>query len=151
MASFEKYKKDIPLLVEAGLIAIKQGDEDSAKKLFEGVHAIDPANPNVNMGYALIALHKMDLSVAERKFNEVIAKDKTHYQAKAFLSFTYVLSAIEVKDTQKQLSYLKKGADLAEEVINKSDLQSTRELAQSVLDWETQLQEKAQATRAPGF
>lgn len=143
MASYEEFRKDLPLFVEAGLIAIKQGDEESAKKLFNGVAAIDKDNSTVSMGFALIDLHKMELTGAEKKFLEAIQKDPNNYQAKAFLSFTYILWAMDEKNSQKQLSFIKNGTELAQEVLKNSNVETTKELAQSVLDWVAQLGQKA--------
>jgi Tfp pilus assembly protein PilF len=143
MVAYDEFKKDIPLFVEAGLIAIKQGDEDSAKKLFQGVEVIDPNHPTIPMGQALVSLHKMELAVAEKKFLEVLQKDSNNYQAKAFLSFTYILSAMEEKNKDKQINYLKTSTELAQDVLQNSDVETTKTLARSVLDWEMQLIEKA--------
>lgn len=147
MSAFEEFKNSIPLLVEAGLIAIKQGDEDSAKKLFNGVAVIDPNHSAIPLGHALIALHKLDLDNAEKKFLEVLQKDPDNYQAKAFLSFTYVLCAMEAKDKEKQLNCLKTGTELAEDVLKNCNVETTKQLARSVLEWEMQLVEKAKAGR----
>jgi Flp pilus assembly protein TadD len=142
MAKLQDFKKDIPLLVESGLIAIKQGDEDSAKKLFTAVGVLDPKNSATKMGFGLIALHKMDLTMAEKNFKEVLKIEKTNYRAQAFLGFSYILSVIREKDAEKRAQKLKEGMDLVSEVYAKADNESTKKLAESLLEWVKEIQEK---------
>lgn len=142
MATVQEFKDDLPLLVEGGLIAIKQGDEESAKKLFNAVGVIDPQNMVRKMGYGLIALHKMDLKAAQKHFNEILQVEQANYRAKAFLSLTHILSTLEDGPAEEKQMALQKAAELAAEVIDKSDAPSTKQLATSVLDWEKQLQEQ---------
>lgn len=147
MASIQDCKEDIPLLVEAGLVAIKQGDEESAKKLFNAVGVLDPEGSAKKMGYGLISLHKMDIKNALSTFEELVHQDPSNYRAQAFLGFACVLTVLQDGvSNQEKVTNLKRGAQLAEEVLKKCDAPTTRQLAQSVLDWERQLQEKAEAT-----
>lgn len=142
MATLQDFKEDLGILVETGLIAIKQGDEESAKKLFNAVGVIDPQNMAKKMGYGLIALHKMDIKNAQKSFNEVLQVERTNWRAQAFLAFSYILSILQDGSNDEKRKALQKGAELAQEVLNKSDTPSTRQLAQSLLDWEKELQEK---------
>lgn len=143
MTTFQDFKQDLPLLVEAGLIAIKQGDEESAKKLFNAVGVIDPENPMKKMGYGLIALHKMDIKNSIKLFQEVLAVEPENYRAKAFLAFAYIISTLQDNlSTEEKINHFKLGAEHAHEVVAKTDNESTRQLAQSLLDWEKELQEK---------
>ncbi len=149
MTTLQEFMEDLPLLVEAGLVAIKQGDEESAKKLFNAVGIIDPQNLAKKMGYGLIALHKMDIVNAQKSFHEILQVEQANYRAQAFLAFSYILSVLqEGTDDQKRES-LKKGAELAQEVIEKSDASSTKDLAQSLLDWEKELMDKVEADHGP--
>ncbi|MFZ0564615.1 MAG: hypothetical protein WAM28_00230 [Chlamydiales bacterium] len=145
MAGFQEFEADLPLLVEAGLVAIKQGDEESAKKLFNAVSVIAPENMAKKMGYGLIALHKMDTKSAQKQFQEVIQVEKDNYRAKAFLALSYILSVMQDGSSDEKLKALQTGAQLAQEVVEKSDSPSTQQLAQSLLDWESQLQEKVES------
>lgn len=145
MASLQEFKQDIPLLVEAGLIAVKQGDEESAKKLFNALGIIDPQGTSKKMGYGLIALHKMDIKNAQKNFNDILQVEPQNYRAQAFLGFAYILSVLQEGATvEDKIKSLRRGAELASEVVAKCDTPSTKQLAQSLLDWEKELQEKAE-------
>src|ERR1700722_9940537 len=119
MATLQDFKSDLPLLVEMGLIAIKQGDEESAKKLFNSVSVIDPASTMKKMGYGLIAIHKMDIKNGINLFEEILQVEPTNYRAQAFLGFAYLLSTLK-EETAKEdkLKGLKKGIELAQDVLN---------------------------------
>lgn len=149
MVGMQDFVEDLPLLVEAGLVAIKQGDEESAKKLFNAVGIIDPKNITKKMGYGLIALHKMDIKNAQKQFNEVLQSEQTNWRAQAFLAFSYVLSVLQDGSNEEKIDALRKGAELAQEVVDKSDAATTRTLAQSVLDWEKELMDKVETERSP--
>ncbi len=143
MATLQDFKKDLALFVEAGLIAIKQGDEESAKKLFNAIGIVDPENTSKEIGYGLIALHKLESRKAQKYFNEVLKKEPDNYRAKAFLGFACVASSMEaeIPDDEK-VQNLEKGAVIATEILEKCDVADTRKLAQSLLDWETELEQK---------
>jgi predicted Zn-dependent protease len=142
MAMLQDFRDDLPLLVESGLIAIKQGDEESAKKLFNAVGVLDPQNLAKKMGFGLISLHKMDIKTAQKSFHEILAVEQTNWRAQAFLAFSYILSVLQDGSNEEKIEALKKGSELAQEVIDKSDAATTRQLAQSLLDWEKELQGK---------
>lgn len=145
MATLQDFKEDLPLLVEGGLVAIKQGDEESAKKLFNAVGVVDPQNMARKMGYGLISLHKMDIKTAQKSFNEIIQVEQTNWRAQAFLAFSHILSVLQDGPVEEKHKALQTGAQLAQEVLDKSDTASTRQLAQSLLDWENELQEKVKS------
>lgn len=142
MATLQEFREDLPILVESGLIAIKQGDEESAKKLFNAIGIIDPQNMAKKMGYGLISLHKMDIKNAQKSFLEILQVEQTNWRAQAFLALSYILSVLQDGSSDEKIKALQKGAELAREVIEKSDAPSTVQLAQSLLDWERELQEK---------
>lgn len=146
MATLQEFTQDLPLLVEAGLIAIKQGDEESAKKLFNAVGILDPKGTSKKMGYGLIALHRMDIKSAQKYLQEVLQAEPQNYRAQAFLGFAHVLAVMKEGVTNEdKIKSLQKGAELASAVLKNCDIESTRKLAQSVLDWEKELQEKAES------
>ena len=149
METLQEFRADLPLLVECGLIAIKQGDEESAKKLFNAIGIIDPQNMAKKMGYGLIALHKMDIRTAQKNFNEILQVEQTNWRAQAFLALSYVLSVLQEGTSDEKLHALRKGAELAQEVLDKSDAPTTRQLAQSLLDWESELMGKVEADKGP--
>ena len=148
MAKLEDFKEDVALLVESGLVAIKQGDEESAKKLFNAVGILHPKNLAKKMGFGLIALHKMDISTAQKNFNEILHEEKTNWRAQAFLAFSYILSVLQEGTNDVKIESLRRGAELSQEVLDHCDVPSTRQLAQSLLDWERELVEKV-GTRGP--
>ncbi len=145
MATLQDFQADLPLLVESGMIAIKQGDEESAKKLFNAVGVLDPENSAKKMGFGLIALHKMEIKSAQKCFNEILEVEKENWRAQAFLAFSCILSVLQDGSNSEKMEALKKGAELAQEVLDKCDAPSTRQLAQSLLDWEKELMNKADA------
>lgn len=149
MAQMQDFKEDLPLLVETGLIAIKQGDEDSARKLFQAVGILDPENTAYKMGFGLIAMHKMDLKNAEKYFQEILKKESTNYRAQAFLGFTYILSVVKETDPSKRAENLQKGAEIVNEVIEKADSPTTKKLAESLMEWVKELEEKATSALKP--
>ena len=146
MATLQDFREDLPLLVEGGLIAIKQGDEESAKKMFNAVGIVDPQNMARKMGYGLISLHKMDIKTAQKNFQEILQVEQTNWRAQAFLAFSHILSVLQEGTAEEKYKALETGAKLAQEVVEKSDAASTRQLAQSLLDWEKELQDKVKAS-----
>jgi hypothetical protein len=150
MATKEEFKKDLPLFVEAGLVAIKQGDEESAKKLFNAVGVIDPQSSMKKLGFGLIAIHKMDIASGIKMFNEILAAEPENYRAMAFLGFAHLLSTLK-KETSRdeKAEALRKGVEIAQKVLASTDNPSTCQLAQSMLDWEQELQKKAEAQKGP--
>ncbi len=140
MTMLKEFTPDLGMLIESGLIAIKQGDEESAKKLFDAADLLDPGTTSAKMGHGLIALHKMELQEAEKHFEGIIEKEIDNYRAKAFLAFAQILSILQDGSENDKVAALKRGAELAQEVLEKCQEPSTRELAQSLLDWESELQ-----------
>lgn len=151
MATIEAFQEDLALFVEAGLVAIKHGDEESARKLFSGVGVLDPEHTSKDMGNGLIALHKMELQKAETLFRKVIKSDTTDYRAQSFLAFTLLLRALEedeMKNEEKQ-NVLAEATRFAEEVIQKCDTPSTKDFAHSLIAMEKEMQEKGEAEKGP--
>lgn len=143
MVSLSDFKKDLGNLCECGLIAIKQGDEDSAQKLFAACKILDPQNTVADVGEGLIALHKMDLKNARTIFERILSKER-NWRAQGFLSLTHLLSALKEKaGTDVMLDHLKKASIYADEVVLKADDASSKDLAQSVLNWLKEIQDKA--------
>lgn len=151
MATLQDFRQDLPLLVESGLIAIKQGDEESARKLFNAVGIIAPENSVRQMGYGLIALHKMDSKGAQKYFNEILKKEPDNYRALAFLGFSHAITCMQdgISEDEK-IKGLQRGEEIAREVLKKSDAEYTRQLAQSLLDWLKELEKLGQQTGPAG-
>ncbi len=144
---FDEFNEDLGVFMEAGLIAIKQGDEESAKKLFNAVGVLEKDQTGKKMGYGLIALHKMDIKTAQQSFHEILAKEPKNWRAMAFLSFSHVLSTLKEGPADEKIAAFKQAAHMAQEVLAHCETPSTRQLAQSVLDWEADMQ--ARATKGP--
>ncbi len=143
MAMPQDFRKDLDLFVECGLIAIKQGDEEGAKRLFAAARVLDPENTVGEIGFGLIAMHKLELKVAQTTFEKVLAKEN-NYRAKAFLSLVHMISAIKDKGgTDSQIEHMKKAGELAADVVKNSNTESPKALAQTVLDWEKEIASKS--------
>lgn len=143
------FKEDLPLLVEAGMVAIKQGDEESARKLFQAVAILDPKHTMPKAGFGLIALHKMQLDVAQKFFEEVLDVEPLNYRVQAFLGFCLILSTTQEKlNKVDKLKNLQLGSEIAKQVLEANDApESSKQLAQSLIDWEKELQDKTAAQR----
>ncbi len=101
--TFEKYKSDYILFVESGFIAVNQGDEDAAIKLFKAAATLQPGNmlPQVGLGY--MHLCKLELKQACKIFDEVLQKEPSNDMAKAFLGIALSLTPNEVAKGEKVL------------------------------------------------
>lgn len=143
MTMLQDFESDLSLLVEGGLLAIKQGDEESAKKLFNAVDILEPGGLQKKFGYGLIALHKMEIESAIAQFEEILRKEKDNARAQAFLAFAYILSVFnDIGNTAKEKN-LKKATELAKAVVANCKEESTVKVAQSILDWELEIQGQA--------
>jgi hypothetical protein len=142
MTTLTEFNEDLALFVESGMIAIKQGDEESARKLFNAVKVIDPTNENVDMGFGLIGLHKMDLPVAKKHFEKLTKGPAKHWRAQAFLALANILSIMKEDSGEAKLKSLQTAYALAEEVVQECEDETIKQLAQSVLDWEKEMQQK---------
>lgn len=143
MATLQDFQSDLSMLVEGGLLAIKQGDEESAKKLFNAVDVLEPGGLQKKFGYGLIALHKMEVENAMTQFEEILQKDKQNWRAQAFLAFACMLSIFSegVSNAIKEKN-LRRAMDLALEVVANCKEEGILKVAQSIIDWETEVQAK---------
>ncbi|MBQ8498837.1 hypothetical protein [Chlamydia sp.] len=136
MADLDVFKEDFALLFEAGMVAIKQGDEASAKALFQALHVLDPEHAGYELGVGLIYLHKMELTKAENLFRAVAEKDPDNWSAKAFLSLTLMMIVLQQGSSfEVRRESLERCLLLAEQVLENCEIESTRALVRSVLDW----------------
>ncbi|WP_201456525.1 hypothetical protein [Chlamydia sp. 17-3921] len=144
MADLELFETDFALLFEAGLLAIKQGDEDSAKKLFQSLHILNPNHYGHDLGLALIALHKMDLFSAESQLRALEEKEGENWSVKAFLSLTHMMIVLHQGSSfEVRRESLENCLKLSDQVLANCEIESTRNLAQSVLDWHDTLVAKS--------
>ena len=139
MSDLQEFSEDVGLLAEAGLMAIKQGDEENAKKLFNAVGVLQPEASTKKMGYGLIAVHKMDVKEAKKIFGEIFEKDPNNRRAQAFLAFSSMLSLMLPGDHEGKERDIVDAAKHAQEVLAHAEDASTKELAHSILDWQNEL------------
>lgn len=136
MADLDVFKEDFALLFEAGMVAIKQGDEASAKALFQALQVLDPEHTAHELGSGLLHLHKMELTKAEVLFRAIVEKDPENWSAKAFLSLTLMMIVLQQGSSfEVRRESLERCLQLADQVLESCGVESTRALAKSVLDW----------------
>jgi hypothetical protein len=110
------------------------------------VKTIDPKSSFADIGFGVISLYKFELPAARAAFEKILAKEPHNERAKAFLSLSCLLSAMREKTaTTEQIALLERAAKLAKEVESVAQQSSTRSLAQSILDWQKELQVKVKA------
>lgn len=136
MADLDVFKEDFALLFEAGMVAVKQGDEASAKALFQALQVLDPEHTAHELGSGLLHLHKMELTKAEVLFRAIVEKDPENWSAKAFLSLTLMMIVLQQGSSfEVRRESLERCLQLADQVLESCEVESTRALAKSVLDW----------------
>lgn len=125
MEKFAKYKESYVHFVEAGFIAVNQGDEDGAVKLFKAAALLKPENtlPKVGMGY--LHLCKLELKQSIQGFNEVLSQEPHNEMAKALLGFALCLTPTDVAKGEKQL----------EDTFKTAHDPAIKQLAENALDF----------------
>jgi|SRR5579871_359612 len=103
MGQLQHYKDDYILFTEAGFIAINQGDEDAAVKLFKAAALLDPKNvlPKIGIGYMHFC--KLELKQAVKIFEEVLQQDPHNEMAKTLLGLSLSFNPTEVSKGEKVL------------------------------------------------
>ncbi|MEX1012469.1 MAG: SctF chaperone SctG [Waddliaceae bacterium] len=122
---FEPFRKDFPMLIEAGFVAVKQLDGICAQRIFQAAQMLNPHNvaPKVGMGY--IALNKLELKEGKRIFQEVLEEEPDNWLAQTFLGICYLLS----KSKQSH------GEKLIQEAMEKTDDPTIVNLGKVSLEW----------------
>lgn len=92
MINWEKFEEDFFLFVEAGFIAVNQGDEDSSLKLFRTAETMRPEHALPKIGFGYIHLHKLELKQACGYFEKVLHIEPHNEMAAAFLGLCMALS-----------------------------------------------------------
>ena len=136
METLEKFEKDFGILVEAGFVAVKQGDEDSAKKLFLAAQALKPDHTAPVLGYGYISLSKLDLEESTRIFEAIVKKEPDNYLATIFYGLSLMLGRTDVS----------KGDKLVNGVLEKTDDQALQHFAKTVLAWKEEFFAKEKVT-----
>lgn len=144
MADLELFKADFALLFEAGMLAIKQGDEESARKLFQALEVLDSEHYGYELGCAIMDLHKMELFSAEERLRALAERDENNWSVKAFLSLTHMLIVLDQGSSfEVRRESLENCLKLSGQVLENCEIESTRALARSVLDWHDSLVAKS--------
>ncbi len=121
----EDFRHDFALLIEAGFVAVKQLDELSARRLFEGAQVLRPDSTAPRIGLGYIALNKLEIKEASGIFEAVVKQEPENYLAQAFLGICYLL----VKAKRK------KGEDLINDAGEKSNDPTVKNLCNLAIEW----------------
>jgi hypothetical protein len=97
MKDHEKFTDEFANFIEGGFIAIKQGDEDAANKLFLAAHTLKPEHTAPLLGLGHVHLNKMELGKASAKFEEVLKKEPQNAVARILLGFCFLLPKLGIK------------------------------------------------------
>lgn len=109
--SLQQYNEDFIVFLEAGFIAIKQSDEDSAKKLFKACQILNPKNTLPRVGMSYLHLHKLELKQAMETLQAVLKEEPQNEMAKAFLGIAMSMTPTKVSDGEKLLMETVKSDD----------------------------------------
>lgn len=121
----EIFKDDFALFIEAGFVAVKQLDEISANRIFSAAQMMNPDSTAPQIGFGYIALNKLDLKEAVRRFESVIKKEPENDLAKTFYGICLLLNK------QKR----EEGEKLIRQIIVKTDDTTIKSLGEIALEW----------------
>jgi tetratricopeptide (TPR) repeat protein len=103
MGQLDNYKDHFLLMGEAGFIAINQGDEDAAIKLFKASELLNPSSILPKIGFGYMHLCKLELKQAAKTFEEILATDPDNEMARTFLGLSLSLNPTECARGEKVL------------------------------------------------
>ena len=89
MDLFSDLKEDAHWFVEMAFIAINKKNESTAIIFLDAAKLLDPNNLFINIAFASIHLHKMELEKAKTLLEGVLSKEPTHVLAKTFLAMVH--------------------------------------------------------------
>ncbi|MGZ3732867.1 MAG: CdsG family type III secretion system protein [Parachlamydiaceae bacterium] len=121
----EQFQSDFSLLIEAGFVAVKQLDEISAQRIFIAAQTISPDSTAPQIGLGYIALNKLDLKEAVRRFDAVIKKEPENDLAQTFYGICLLLNKEKRQDGEK----------LIKKIIAKTDDPTIKALGEISLEW----------------
>lgn len=116
---------DFAALIEAGLVAVNQLDEDSAIKLFSAAQVLEPDSSAPRVGFGFIALNKLEIEKAIGLFQVVVDHEPDHHLARAFLGISLSFDP----KTRPQ------GTKLIQEANGKTDDPSVKNLCKISMEW----------------
>jgi hypothetical protein len=111
MSSWKKYQEDWLLFTEAGFVAVTQADEDSALKLFRAGELLNSESTLCKVGFGYLHLHKLDLKLACKMFEEVLAKEPGNEMARALLGIALSLGPTTMTQGEQILEQIHKSKD----------------------------------------
>jgi hypothetical protein len=132
MNQMENYEQDFGILVEAGFIAVKQGDEDSAVKLFKAAQVVNPQHNAPKIGFGYIALNKLEIPEAIEIFESIVNNENDNFLAKTFLGLCLMLEKTDME----------RGSNLVNEVLKGCKDESVIQFAQETVRWKKEYFEK---------
>lgn len=154
MSQNQFHPEDFPVLVETGFIAVKQGNQQAAEKIFRAAQILRPDHSAPVLGFGYIALNSLRLEAARHLFSSVLKKEPENALAKVLLGFSYLVDKFSSINQSPSLpSTLKpqeinalaeSGEKLIKEALKESSDKSVHSLGESAL----QLLEKVSAYQA---
>lgn len=111
MKGLTHWNEDFVLLLECGFIAVNQNDEDSAEKLFDATHTLQPDNLMSEVGHGYMHLMKLELKQACEKFEKILKKDPDNHMAQALLGLSLCFTPKGVSKGEKHLEAAHKSKD----------------------------------------
>ncbi len=125
---FKKFRPDSAALIEAGFVAIRQVDQESARKCFMASMVIDPNNSLPVLGLGIIHLFDLNIIEAKKTFHEILKHEPENHVAKTMLGIANLYTVTE--------EGLKEGGDLIEDSMsatNDAELKKLNHHSQELL------------------
>lgn len=136
-----QFGQDFSLLIDAGFVAVKQGNRDASTKLFKAAQVLRPEHSAPILGFGYIAMHRMDLLAARKYFEEVLQKEPNHSAAKVYLGFCFVLAKVAyLRNKNKSVSLedidalANLGSKMVKEAINETEAPEIKSFGESVIE-----------------
>lgn len=131
---FKQFAQDVPLLVEAGFIAIKHVDETAAKCCFYAAILANPDESLPVIGLGMIHLFKLELDEAKELFNAVLQKEPYNDMAKTMLGIAHLYSISD--------EGLKEGKELINEATHHTEDAEVKQLGKYSQDLMKEIKKK---------
>ena len=114
MSNLHKFQPQFILLAEAGFIAVNQGDEDAALKLFKAAELLEPKNPLPRLGLGYMHFCKLELKQAVSIFDKILEEDPQNEMAQTLKGLSLALNPSEITKGEKVLEETAKHAQSPE-------------------------------------
>lgn len=129
-----QFKEDVPLLIEAGFVAINQVDEDCAKKCFYAALVAEAEQTLSVIGLGIINLFKLELDEAKTLFNSVLEKEPDNEFAKSMLGIANLYTITD--------EGIKEGNKLVDQALSESSDPEVKQLCKFSLDLSKEIKKK---------